>query len=84
MDPKLSSAFTAWPSSTKMSARLLSVVSELMSSSTCMTPCRMEYSDTMSAWPFTNVMKRSQARLLHGFPRMTDWAEGRIPMTWNS
>lgn len=29
-------------------------------------------------------MKQSLARLLHWFPSMMDWAEGRIPTTWNS
>lgn len=84
LESKLSSALTACPSSTSMSTRLLLVVSELMSNSTRMTSCRMENSDTMSVWPFTNVMNRSRARLLHWFPRMMDWAEGRIPITWNS
>lgn len=84
LESKLSSAFTACPSSTKMSTTLVFVVSVLMSTWTRMTLWRIEYSDTMSDLPFTSVMKRSRARLLHWFPRMMDWAEGRIPLTWNS
>lgn len=38
----------------------------------------------MTEFPFTSVMKRSRARLLHLFPMMMDWADGRIPVTLNS
>lgn len=84
LESKLSSTFRACPSSTKMSATLVFVVSVLMSSSTRMTLWRMEYSDTMNELPLTSVRKRSRARLLHWSPRMMDWADGRIPQTWNS
>lgn len=59
-------------------------VSEVMSKCTRMTPCTMEYSEAMSEWPLTSVMKRSRARLLHRFPKMMDCADGRIPTISNS
>lgn len=67
-----------------ISATLVLSVSEVMSKCTRMTPCKMEYSDAMSEWPLTRVVKRSRARLLHWFPKMMDCADGRIPTILNS
>lgn len=44
----------------------------------------MEYSEAMTELPFTSVMNRSRARLLHWFPKIMDFAEGRIPIILNS
>lgn len=83
-ESQLSSVFTACPFSTKMSTTLISLDSMLMSRSTRMTPCTMEYTDTKTNWPLTNERKSFRAWVLHLFPRIIDLAEGLIPASWNS